>query len=210
MNYLKNKIKIMNVNSNFENTIKLLLIGDSAVGKTNFIFRFVDNRFQSTHLTTIGFDFKSKVCTLPSSKKTVKLQIWDTAGQERYMSLNQNLFLKVQGVLLMYDISSRDSFMHLKNWINLIKDTIEEIPMVLVGNKVDKEDERTVSFEEGEKFAKELNILFVESSGKENKNVQEAFYMLTEDVINKIKNERTSTVGVNLINSNEIKKKKCC
>jgi len=200
----------MNVNSNFENTIKLLLIGDSAVGKTNFIFRFVDNRFQSTHLTTIGFDFKSKVCTLPTSKKTVKLQIWDTAGQERYMSWNQNLFLKVQGVILMYDISERESFDHLKNWINIIKDTIEDIPIILVGNKVDKEDERLVSFEEGENFAKELNILFLECSGKENKNVKEAFYMLTEEVINRIKNERTSTININLNNQIEKKKKKCC
>ena len=200
----------MNVNSNFENIIKLLLIGDSAVGKTNFIFRFVDNRFQSTHLTTIGFDFKSKVCTLPNSKKTVKLQIWDTAGQERYMSLNQNLFLKVQGVILMYDISSRETFEHLKNWVNIIKDTIEEIPIILVGNKIDKEDERTVSFEEGEKFAKDLNILFLESSGKENKNVKEAFYMLTEDVINKIQNERTSTININLNNQSEKTKKNCC
>ena len=201
----------MNNESNFDNTIKLLLIGDSSVGKTNFIFRFVENRFQSVHLTTIGFDFKSKIVTLPNSKKTLKLQIWDTAGQERYMSLNQNLFLKVHGVILMYDISNRDSFDHLTNWIELIKDTISEIPIVLVGNKIDKVDERIVSYEEGEKFAKELNVSFFESSGKENKNVKEPFYMLCEEVINKMRNERTSTINLNLNEQNEKeKKKKCC
>ena len=201
----------MNNESNFDNTIKLLLIGDSSVGKTNFIFRFVDNRFQTVHLTTIGFDFKSKIVTLPNSKKTLKLQIWDTAGQERYMSLNQNLFLKVHGVILMYDISNRESFDHLTKWLDLIKDAINDIPIVLVGNKIDKEEERLVSYNEGEQLAKELNISFFESSGKENKNVKEPFYSLCEEIINKMKNERTSTNNFSLNNQKEKeKKKKCC
>jgi Ras-related protein Rab-1A len=201
----------MNNESKFDNTIKLLLIGDSSVGKTNFIFRFVDNRFQTIHLTTIGFDFKSKIVTLPNSKKTLKLQIWDTAGQERYMSLNQNLFLKVHGVILMYDISNRDSFDHLTKWLDLIKDAINDIPIVLVGNKIDKEEERLVSYKEGEQLAKELNISFFESSGKENKNVKEPFYSLCEEIINKMKNERTSTNNFSINNQKEKeKKKKCC
>ena len=201
----------MNNESNFDNTIKLLLIGDSSIGKTNFIFRFVDNRFQTVHLTTIGFDFKSKIVTLPNSKKTLKLQIWDTAGQERYMSLNQNLFLKVHGVILMYDISNRDSFDHLTKWLDLIKDAINDIPIVLVGNKIDKEEERLVSYNEGEQLAKELNISFFESSGKENKNVKEPFYSLCEEIINKMKNERTSTNNFSINNQKEKeKKKKCC
>ena len=200
----------MNNESNFDNTIKLLLIGDSSVGKTNFIFRFVENRFQTVHLTTIGFDFKSKIVTLPNSKKTLKLQIWDTAGQERYMSLNQNLFLKVHGVILMYDISNRDSFDHLTKWLDLIKDAINDIPIVLVGNKIDKEVERLVSYNEGEQLAKELNISFFESSGKENKNVKEPFYSLCEEIINKMKNERTSTNNFSLNNQKEKKKKKKC
>ena len=201
----------MNNESNFDNTIKLLLIGDSSVGKTNFIFRFVDNRFQTVHLTTIGFDFKSKIVTLPNSKKTLKLQIWDTAGQERYMSLNQNLFLKVHGVILMYDISNRESFDHLTKWLDLIKDAINDIPIVLVGNKIDKEEERLVSYNEGEQLAKELNISFFESSGKENKNVKEPFYSLCEEIINKMKNERTSTNNFSINNQKDKeKKKKCC
>ena len=201
----------MNNESKFDNTIKLLLIGDSSVGKTNFVFRFVDNRFQTVHLTTIGFDFKSKIVTLPNSKKTLKLQIWDTAGQERYMSLNQNLFLKVHGVILMYDISNRDSFDHLTKWLDLIKDAINDIPIVLVGNKIDKEEERLVSYNEGEQLAKELNISFFESSGKENKNVKEPFYSLCEEIINKMKNERTSTNNFSINNQKEKeKKKKCC
>ena len=201
----------MNNESKFDNTIKLLLIGDSSVGKTNFVFRFVDNRFQTVHLTTIGFDFKSKIVTLPNSKKTLKLQIWDTAGQERYMSLNQNLFLKVHGVILMYDISNRESFDHLTKWLDLIKDAINDIPIVLVGNKIDKEEERLVSYNEGEQLAKELNISFFESSGKENKNVKEPFYSLCEEIINKMKNERTSTNNFSINNQKEKeKKKKCC
>ena len=201
----------MNVDSNFENTIKIILIGDSSVGKRNFIFRFVDNKFQSSHITTVGFDFKTKICTLPNSKKTIKLQIWDTAGQEKYMSLNQNLFLKVQGILLMYDITNRSSFDNLQKWMNLIKDIIDEIPLVLVGNKIDREDERVVSHEEGEKFAKEMNISFLESSGKGDQNVKEAFYTLAEDIIKRIQLERTSFIQLNSNSNNQNgNKKKCC
>ena len=93
----------MQIESNFEFQIKLVIIGDSGVGKTNFIFQFTEGRFSPIHVTTVGFDYKSKIIKLPSSKKSVKLQIWDTAGQERYMAINKSLFQKVQGVILMYD-----------------------------------------------------------------------------------------------------------
>ena len=111
----------------------------------------------------------------------------------------------------MYDISNRESFDHLTKWLDLIKDAINDIPIVLVGNKIDKEEERLVSYNEGEQLAKELNISFFESSGKENKNVKEPFYSLCEEIINKMKNERTSTNNFSINNQKEKeKKKKCC
>ena len=134
-----------------------------------------------------------------------------TAGQERYMSLNQNLFLKVQGILLIYDITSRPSFNNLQKWMNLIRDIIDEIPLVLIGNKIDRDDEREVTYEEGEQFAKEMKITFFESSGKEDKNVKEAFYTLSEEIIKRIQFERTSFIQLNANNNqNEKKKRKCC
>ena len=156
----------MQINSNFEFQIKLVLIGDSGVGKTNFIFQFIEGRFSSMHVTTVGFDYKSKIIKLPKSKKNVKLQIWDTAGQERYMAINKNLFQKVQGIILMYDLTSRDSFEHVSNWLNLIKQTASSKTVILVANKLDlEEDKRIVSVYEGEKIAKDNNILFFEGSG---------------------------------------------
>ena len=112
----------MNVPTEFQNLIKLLIIGDSSVGKSNFLFQFIENKFTDSHISTVGFDCKSQIVTLPTSKQVVKLQIWDTAGQERYMSVNKNLFLRVQGMILMYDITNRDSFEHVTVWINNIRE----------------------------------------------------------------------------------------
>ena len=127
----------MQINSDFEFLIKLVVIGDSGVGKTNFIFQFTEGRFSSVHVTTVGFDYKSKIIKLPNRKKVIKLQIWDTAGQERYMAINKNLFQKVQGIILMYDLSNRDSFDHVQSWINLINKNVSNKVIILVANKLD-------------------------------------------------------------------------
>ena len=100
----------MQINSDFEFLIKLVVIGDSGVGKTNFIFQFTEGKFSPIHVATVGFDHKSKIINLPNTKKKIKLQIWDTAGQERYMAINRNIFHRVQGLILMYDISDRDTY----------------------------------------------------------------------------------------------------
>ena len=109
----------MKLDSDFEFPLKVIVIGDTCVGKTNFIFRFVENRFSLNYVSTVGFDYRSKIITLPKSKKKVKLQIWDTAGQERYNAVNKNLFQKVQGVIIMYDITNRASFENINKWLYL-------------------------------------------------------------------------------------------
>ena len=200
----------MNVESEFENIIKLLLIGDSAVGKTNFIFRYVNDSYTSNHLSTVGFDFKSVVTKLSKSKKTVKLQIWDTAGQERYMSVNKNLFLKVQGILLFYSITDRESFEHITNWVDIIRDTCDSLPIILIGNKKDDENSRIVSEDEGKKLANNFNLEFLEASGKENINVKESFEKIAEAVIANTFSERTNNFQLYDDKKNGKTKKKCC
>ena len=200
----------MNVKSEFENIIKLLLIGDSAVGKTNFIFRYVNDSYTSNHLSTVGFDFKSVVTKLSKSKKTVKLQIWDTAGQERYMSVNKSLFLKVQGILLFYSITDRESFEHITNWVDIIRDTCDSLPIILIGNKKDDESLRIVSEDEGKKLAKNFNLEFLEASGKENINVKESFEKIAEAVIANTFSERTNNFQLYDDKKNGKTKKKCC
>ena len=166
----------MNIESDFETLIKLSIIGDSSVGKSNFLFKYIEGEFSPLHVATIGFDYKSKIVTLPESKKRVKLQIWDTAGQEKYMSINKNLFQRVQGVVLMYDITKHETFDHLETWMNLIRQMTNEIPIILVGNKVDQEDSaengRMVEYSEGEDFARAYNLEFFESSALNGTNVE--------------------------------------
>ena len=197
----------MNVESEYESIIKILLIGNSGVGKTNFIFRFIDNSYTAAHLSTVGFDFKSKIIKLPKSKKTVKLQIWDTAGQERYISVNKNLFLKVQGILLFYSITDRESFDDINKWVDIIKDTCELLPIILIGNKIDDKNNRIVSEDEGKKLAKKYKLEFMECSGKEDINVKEAFETIGDKVIENNIGNKNNNIKLGEENGN---KKKCC
>ena len=168
----------MNVESDFETLIKLVIIGDSGVGKSNFLFKFIEGQFSPLHVATVGFDYKSKIVMLPNLKKKVKLQIWDTAGQEKYMSINKNLFQRVQGIILMYDITEKKTFDNLRHWMNTINQLAGEIPLILIGNKIDLVEERIIPKEKGEQFANDNNIKFFESSGKNGENVEISFYNL--------------------------------
>ena len=206
----------MNIDSDFETLIKLSIIGDSSVGKSNFLFKFIEGQFSPLHVATIGFDYKSRIVTLPESKKKVKLQIWDTAGQEKYMSINKNLFQRVQGVILMYDITKHETFEHLDTWLNIIKQMTNDIPIVLVGNKLDQEDSiengRAVEYTEGEDFARENNFEFFETSALDGTNVDKIFSTIAEKVLKSIQEGRTNS-SINLVpekKSDKKKKKKCC
>ena len=206
----------MNVESNFETLIKLIIIGDSGVGKSNFLFKFIEGQFSPAHVATIGFDYKSKIIILPQSKKKVKLQIWDTAGQEKYMSLNKNILQRVQGIILMYDITQRESFERLNIWLKIIKQMINDIPIILVGNKLDEEKDeengRLVEYSEGEAFAKDHQFQFFEASALNGTNIDEVFNNISELIIKNLEEERPSTVtdGTQLSNMPEKPKKKKC
>ena len=202
----------MKIESDFEFQIKLVIIGDSGVGKTNFIFQFTEGRFSNIHVTTVGFDYKSKIIKLPNTKKNVKLQIWDTAGQERYMAINKNLFQKVQGIILMYDLTNRDSFEHVSNWLNLVKQNASSKIIILVANKSDLEDEkRIVTKEEGERIAENNNILFFEGSGSSGDNVDKIFTTIAEEIYKNIMEERNDRNNGSLVlNRKKKEKNNCC
>ena len=200
----------MQINSDFEFQIKIVIIGDSGVGKTNFIFRFTEGRFSPLHVATVGFDYKSRIIKLPTSKKKVKLQIWDTAGQERYMALNKNIFQKVQGIILMYDLTNRGTFDNLHNWLNLVSQSTPNKPKILVANKLDlAESKRIVTEEEGSKLAKDYQMHFFEGSGCNGDNVEKIFTHLAEMVYSNLIDEKES------VNSNKSlqttnHRRKCC
>ena len=207
----------MNIESDFETLLKICIIGDSSVGKTNVLFKFIEGQFSPLHVATIGFDYKSKIITLPTSKKKVKLQIWDTAGQEKYMSMNKSLFQRVQGIILMYDITNRETFERLQIWLNLIKQMTNEIPIILVGNKLDLEDSeehgRIVEYNEGDDFANENEIDFFEVSAVSGANIDNIFLSIAEKVLNSLQSERLLSVeNIKIEEDKEkvkVKKKKC-
>jgi len=151
-------------------TLKILTIGESAVGKTCILLRFTDNQFLMNHITTIGIDYKSKKIT--SGQYSVKLKIWDTAGQERFRNITKQYYKGADGILLVYDITDRNSFEKIKDWMKQIQENTikEQIGIVLLGNKCDLED-RQVSLEEGQNIAKEYGILFWETSAFKDKNI---------------------------------------
>ena len=202
----------MQIQSDFEFLIKIVVIGDTGVGKTNFIFQFTEGKFSDIHVTTVGLDYKSKIINLPNTKKKIKLQIWDTAGQERYMSVNKNIFQRVQGIILMYDITNRDSFDHLSRWIDLINKNVSNKPFILVGNKLDlSNEERIVAKEEGEKVALDNNIEFFEGSGSSGENVDKIFSAISDKVYKHLLDERNDVMEKNInINSVNNYKKICC
>jgi Ras-related protein Rab-8A len=161
---------------------KILILGDSSVGKTCFLTRYADDIFEVNHISTTGMDYKLKNITLENNK-IVKLQIWDTLGQDRYRSITRNYYKGAHGIILIYDITERKSFDSVSNWVKTIREEADvKVVIVLAANKCDFEQKRQVSKEEGEKLAQELNLTFFECSAKDNKNINETF----DDLVSKL------------------------
>ncbi|VDM10545.1 unnamed protein product [Wuchereria bancrofti] len=170
---------------NFDYMFKLLIIGNSSVGKTSFLFRYCDDSFTSAFVSTVGIDFKVK--TVFRGDKRVKLQIWDTAGQERYRTITTAYYRGAMGFILMYDITNEESFNSVQDWCTQIKTySWENAQVVLVGNKCDMDDERVVSCERGKQLADQLGLEFFETSAKENINVKAVFEKLVEIICDKM------------------------
>ena len=195
-----------------EDTVyKVLLLGDSSVGKTCFLLRYCDKTFQEAHLSTIGLDYRLKSMTL-NNEKNIKLQIWDTAGQDRFRALTKNYYKGANGIILIYDISTTQTFENVKVWINQIKEEANaNVIIYLVGNKIDlPKDKRTVSEEEGQKLADEYKFLFKEASAKEGTNVNEIFQELVEKIDAEAKPEVPNTDKKNQLYQAKDKKRNCC
>ena len=188
---------------------KVLLLGDSTVGKTCFLKKYTDKTFQDVHISTIGLDYRVKTMTLKSGK-VVKLQIWDTAGQDRFRAITKNYYKGANGIILIYDVTSIQTYENVKNWITQIRE--EASPNVIIyiaGNKIDLEEERKIKTEEGQKLAEELGLPFFETSAKTGVNINESFEDLVEkiDVVYSKLEEKT---GGNKVKVYQAKTKKGC
>jgi len=168
-------------NAAYDFLIKLLLIGDSGVGKSCLLLRFSDDSFTPSFITTIGIDFKIRTIDLEGKK--IKLQIWDTAGQERFRTITTAYYRGAMGILLVYDVTDEKSFANMGNWIrNIEQHASENVNKILIGNKCDLVDKRVVDSVKGKALADEYRIKFLETSAKNSINVDEAFISLARDI----------------------------
>ena len=192
-------------NNNYDYLFRYIIVGDMAVGKSCILLQFTDNKFRNQHELTIGVEFGAK--TISINGKSVKIQIWDTAGQEAFQAITRTYYKGAIGALLVYDITRKETFIHVTKWLEEVRNNSSKtITVILIGNKKDLEDKRQVSYEEGEAFAKENGLMFLETSAKTAYNVVESFNLSAECILNNIqKNGVDPTVNSNVkLNNNNI------
>ena len=192
-------------------TFKKLKIGESGVGKTCILRRFVENKFLKNHLATIGIDFKTKTLTI--NDQEIKLKIWDTAGQERFRNITTQYYKGADGIVLVYDVTDDASYEKIRDWMDQILSNTQrdEIGLVLLGNKCDMEP-RIITEEQGNQLADELKISYFETSALTGQGIKEAFEQLTRDIMKRkgVGNDNSDNVE---LKKNVKKKQKggdCC
>ena len=200
------------MSSESSKTFKILTIGESGVGKTCILRRFVENKFLKNHLATIGIDFKTK--TLNINNQEIKLKIWDTAGQERFRNITTQYYKGADGIVLIYDVTDDASYEKIRDWMEQILSNTkrEDISLVLLGNKCDMEP-RAVTEEQGNKMAEELKVSYFETSALTGQGINEAFNELTRDIMKRKGVDNGGNENLELKNNISKKKKDgngCC
>jgi Ras-related protein Rab-1A len=206
----------------YDYLLKFLIIGDSGVGKSSLLMRYVDHAFCESYISTIGVDFKIK--TLVVNNKTVKLQIWDTAGQERFRTITTSYYRGAHGVILVYDVTNSESFFNIKKWVNEIERYTgsDQCHKLLIGNKSDLKVERCLHSEHGKELADKYKFTFIETSARTSQNVDKAFALIIAEIVASLGHPPKSNLdkatlpptisAVSLLSDMEPKptKSKCC
>ncbi|CAN6475597.1 unnamed protein product [Victoria cruziana] len=169
------------MSNEYDYLFKLLLIGDSSVGKSCLLLRFADDSYVDSYISTIGVDFKIR--TMELDGKTIKLQIWDTAGQERFRTITSSYYRGAHGIIIVYDVTEKESFNNVKQWLNEIdRYASDTVCKLLVGNKCDLVNEKVIETQTAKAFADELGIPFLETSAKDSINVEKAFVTMAAEI----------------------------
>ena len=199
--------------------IKLLTLGETEVGKTSIVLRYSDDKFHDNKIATIGIDFKIKI--IKKGNEKIKVSIYDTAGQERFKNIVKHYYKGANGVLLIYDITKRDTFEKLEFWLEDLKensDNLNNLFIYLIGNKNDLEERRELDFEEANNFAKEKNIPYIEVSAKTGNNIKKLFDEMIKGTLSKIitnekkENNLSNSINLSFLENEETssKNKMCC
>ena len=192
------------------NLYKILLLGDCSSGKTSLIYRLIHNNFLEYYVSTIGIEFNIKSFMI--NDKKVKLQIWDSCGQERFNALTRSYYRNTDAFIICYDISSYKSFENAKFWIKELEKYVIDHPVIkiLVGTKTDLDESRNITYDDGKKYADSLGIQFIETSSKNNTNINELFNNLSSELLEKNYDGNTTMRRKLLFLQNETKPKKYC
>ncbi|EGB06060.1 hypothetical protein AURANDRAFT_38219 [Aureococcus anophagefferens] len=197
----------------YDHLFKLVLIGDTGVGKSCLLLRFADDAFTESYISTIGVDFRFR--TVKVDGKTVKLQIWDTAGQERFRTITSAYYRGADGIIMVYDVTSSESFDHVSDWLTEVNRYANEgTCKLLVGNKCDMED-KVVTTEAAKEYADGLGIPFLETSAKNATNVEEAFLTMAGELIRLREASQSAKPGAGgasglKLSGGSSRTKKCC
>ena len=202
----------------YDYLFKLIIVGDTNVGKTNIMSKYIKDQFNITSKSTIGVEFGTKILEIDNKK--VKAQIWDTAGQERYKSITSAYYKGAKGAFIVYDITNKSTFESVDKWIKDLNSYGDKnLTMLLIGNKSDLEDKRIINKEEGEEKAKSFELGFIETSAYNGDNIDQAFDIMLKEVLkryiveNDVNNdefEGGTGNNIELVKKNETKKKNCC
>ena len=199
---------------------KVVLVGDSGVGKTNILSKYIKNEFHEDSKSTIGVEFGSKQLKIEGHK--IKAQIWDTAGQEKYKAITSAYYKGAQGAFVVYDITRKETFNSVDRWINDLKTSADKnLTIIMIGNKCDLEDQRQVSADQGEEKGKSYDVAFMETSAFSGENIDKAFGNLINEIYKKCYEEMTADDDLDIIGKSEdinldktkpknSEKKKCC
>ena len=207
------------MNANNEINLKILLCGDSSVGKTSLLLRYTEEYFPEMHISTIGVEYKIKILNINGRK--VILRIWDTSGQERYRSITQNFYRNANGILFVFDLTSKETFDNIRNWLTDSQDYETKVTKILVGNKIDLTEGRKVEKDTVLKYAEKKEMKYYETSAKDGTNVDKAFRELAELILEnktdeEIKEEymdstkNNSSFNLSMESEKSAKKKKNC